>query len=32
MAFPMAGLALLSVLAIDTLILARIPKLRAVFN
>jgi uncharacterized iron-regulated membrane protein len=32
MAFPMAGLALLTVLTIDTLILARIPKLRAVFN
>ncbi|PRY79615.1 putative iron-regulated membrane protein [Yoonia maritima] len=32
MAFPMAGLALLTVLAIDTLILSRIPKLRAVLN
>ncbi|MDO6589285.1 PepSY domain-containing protein [Loktanella sp. D2R18] len=32
MAFPMAGLALLTVLAIDTLILARIPKLRAVLS
>jgi uncharacterized iron-regulated membrane protein len=32
MAFPMAGIALLTVLAIDTLILARIPKLRAVLS
>ncbi|SFR33899.1 Uncharacterized iron-regulated membrane protein [Yoonia tamlensis] len=32
MAFPMAGFALLTVLAVDTLILARIPKLRAVFS
>ncbi len=32
MAFPMAGVALLTVLAIDTLILARIPKLRAVLS
>ncbi|MCG3267771.1 PepSY domain-containing protein [Yoonia sp. I 8.24] len=32
MAFPMAGLALLTVLALDTLILARIPKLRAVLS
>ena len=32
MAFPMAGLALLTVLAIDTLIVSRIPKLRAVLS
>lgn len=32
MAFPMAGLALLIVLAIDTLILLRIPKLRALLS
>ncbi|WP_106743706.1 PepSY-associated TM helix domain-containing protein [Yoonia maritima] len=32
MAFPMAGLALLTVLAIDTLILSRIPKLRDVLS
>ncbi|WP_394178248.1 PepSY-associated TM helix domain-containing protein [Yoonia maritima] len=32
MAFPMAGLALLIVLAIDTLIVSRIPKLRAVLS
>ncbi|MGH1413598.1 MAG: PepSY-associated TM helix domain-containing protein [Pelagimonas sp.] len=29
MAFPMAGLALLSVLAVDTLVLSRLPKVRA---
>ncbi|KJZ20917.1 PepSY-associated TM helix domain-containing protein [Loktanella sp. S4079] len=32
MAFPMAGLALLTVLAIDTLILSRIPKLKAMIS
>ncbi|MEP3346096.1 MAG: PepSY domain-containing protein [Litoreibacter sp.] len=32
MAFPMAGLALLTVLAVDTLILSRIPKLRRVLT
>mgnify|MGYP000398006007 CR=1 FL=1 len=32
MAFPMAGIALLTVLALDTLILARMPKLRAVLS